>query len=318
MHRIVEYVPYDSSWPDQFSVEAAKIQEALVTNCIDVHHIGSTSVPGLAAKPVLDIMPVVKDITKVNILGLESIGYKNKGELGMPFRIYMSKGSPQHTHHLHIWEIGNPEIEKHLLFRDYLINNAGARAQYADLKSNLAQQYKNAHRTYTTLKDNFIKHLVSKTGFNGLTVVQPLHTNEWQEYHRIRKQQIFDLLPHIKYDPNHPTLTDPNHYHFILMKGINVIAVAQLQMLNEESAALRILATDIPYQGQGYGTYFLNLLERWVARHGKTKILMHAARRAELFYRKHGYVEMEFNDKGISNDHIDLGKILNKQNSGLT
>lgn len=127
MHRIVEIVEYDSSWPEQFSVESARIQKILGDNCIDVHHIGSTSVPGLAAKPVLDIMPVVEDITRVNIQGLEAIGYKNKGELGMPFRTYMSRGLPQHTHHLHIWEIGNPEIEKHLLFRDYLINNASAR-----------------------------------------------------------------------------------------------------------------------------------------------------------------------------------------------
>ena len=158
MHRIVEIVEYDSSWPERFSVESARIQKVLGDNCIDVHHIGSTSVPGLAAKPVLDIMPVVEDITRVNIQGLEAIGYKNKGELGMPFRIYMSKGSPQHTHHLHIWEIGNPEIEKHLLFRDYLINNSTAREQYADLKLSLAQQYKDAHRTYTTLKDDFIKN----------------------------------------------------------------------------------------------------------------------------------------------------------------
>lgn len=311
MHRIVEIMPYDESWPKKFDVEAAKIQEILGANCIDVHHIGSTSVSGLSAKPVIDIMPVVKDINRVNIAGLESLGYKNKGELGMPFRIYMSKGSPQHTHHLHIWEIGNPEIEKHLLFRNYLINNSTAREQYADLKLSLAQQYKDAHRTYTTLKDDFIKDLVFKTGFDGLTVVQPLHTNEWQEYHRITKQQIFDLLPHIKYDPNYPTLTDPNHYHFILMKGIKVVAVAEIQMFDEETAALRILATDPPHQGHGYRTYFLNLLERWVVQHGKTKILMHAARRAARFYRKQGYVEMEFNDQGISDDHVDLGKLLN-------
>lgn len=161
------------------------------------------------------------------------------------------------------------------------------------------------------MKDVFIKGLVAKTGFNGLTVVQALHDNEWKECHRIRKQQIFDRLPHIKYDPNHPTLTDPNHYHFVMMKGIDVIAVAQIEMFDEEAAILRILATDAPFQRHGYGTYFLNLMERWALQHGKIKILMHAARRAEQFYRRHGYTEMEFNDEGVSDDHIDLGKLLN-------
>lgn len=310
MKRIVEILPYDETWPEQFASEAAKIKNILGENCITVHHIGSTSVPGLAAKPVIDMIPVVKNIANVNIRGLEAIGYKNKGELGVPFRIYMSKGAPQHTHHLHIWEQNNPEIEKHLLFRDYLRANSIARQQYAELKTNLAKQYRNEHHKYTTLKDEFIKDIISKTKFSGLTIVQPLHANEWQEYNRIRKAQIFDPLPHIIYDAKHPTLTAPNHYHFIMMRGVDTIAAAQVEMLDATTAVLRILATDTPYQGQGYGTYFLNLLERWITQQGKSKILMHAARRAEKFYRNRGYVNMEFNDKGISIDHVDLGKEL--------
>lgn len=309
MPRIVEFVPYDTTWPQQFVAEAARIRAALGDNCIAVHHIGSTSVPGLAAKPVLDMMPVVKDITQVNIGGLEAIGFVNRGELGMPFRIYMHKGSPQHTHHLHIWEQGNPEIEKHILFRDYLINNPSVKQQYADLKEKLAAQYRNEHKNYTTLKDHFIKDVVAKSGFKGLTIVQPLHAKEFEEYHRIRKKEIFDRLPNIVYDPNHPTMTDPKQFHFILMQGITVIGVAQVEMLDAQTAVLRMLAIDEPYQKQGFGTYLLQQMERWIVLQGKSKILMHAAKRAENFYRKYGYIDMEFNDVGINDDHVDLGKM---------
>ncbi len=310
MPRVVEFVPYDINWPTQFAEEAAKISVALGENCIAVHHIGSTSVLGLAAKPVVDIMPVVQDITQVNIAGLEDIGYVNRGELGMPFRSYMHKGSPQHTHHLHIWEQGNPEIEKHLMFRDYLINHADDRQRYAAIKEQLASQYRNEHRIYTTFKDQFIKDLLYKTGFNGLTIVQPLHAKEFEEYHRIRKKEIFDLLPNIVYDPNHSTMTDPNHFHFILMLGINVIGIAQVEMLDTKTAVLRMLAIDQPYQRQGYGEYLLKQMERWILLSGRTTILMHAANRAEDFYRLRGYTDMEFNDVGINADHVDLGKIL--------
>ena len=80
MPRIVGLVPYDPNWPHQFAEETAKIKSVLGENCIAVHHIRSTSVPGLDAKPVLDIMPVVKNISQVNIPGLEGIGYVNRGE----------------------------------------------------------------------------------------------------------------------------------------------------------------------------------------------------------------------------------------------
>ena len=310
MPRIVEFVPYDLNWTTQFTEEATKIKTALGENCIIIHHIGSTSVPGLAAKPVLDIMPVVQDITQVNVAGLEAIGYVNRGELGMPFRIYMHKGAPQHSHHLHIWEQGNPEIEKHLMFRDYLINHMDARQRYATIKEQLASQYRNEHRTYTTLKDQFIKDLLYKTGFNGLTIVQPLHSKEREEYHRIRKKEIFDPLPNIVYDPEHPTMTDPNHFHFILMLGIRTIGIAQVEMLDAKTSVLRMLAIDQPYQSQGYGDYLLKQMERWVASQGKMKILMHAATRAEKFYRNRGYSDMKFNDVGIHADHVDLGKNL--------
>lgn len=75
----IEVVPYNPNWPLVFEEEAAKIREALGDNYIDIHHIGSTSVPNLAAKPIIDIIPVVRDIHAIDKLAMESLGYEVKG-----------------------------------------------------------------------------------------------------------------------------------------------------------------------------------------------------------------------------------------------
>jgi len=85
--RKIEVVEYDPSWPELFEVEAERIKQALGHNCIRIHHIGSTSIPGLSAKPVIDMLPVVRDIQEVDkaTKAMESLGYEAKGEYGMAF-----------------------------------------------------------------------------------------------------------------------------------------------------------------------------------------------------------------------------------------
>lgn len=88
MPRHIEVVPYDPNWPRIFEKEAQQIMLALGSNCLEVHHIGSTSITGLSAKPVVDILPVVKDIRTVDSFEkkMEEIGYRAKGEFGIAFR----------------------------------------------------------------------------------------------------------------------------------------------------------------------------------------------------------------------------------------
>jgi GrpB-like predicted nucleotidyltransferase (UPF0157 family) len=104
-------------------------------------HIGSTSIPGLAAKPIIDIMPVVKYLSKIDDRKLIALAYTPRGEMGMPFRRFYNKGEPQRTHHVHIWENGNPEIQKHLLFKKYLISHPEMVAKYAELKFKLSAEF---------------------------------------------------------------------------------------------------------------------------------------------------------------------------------
>jgi len=86
----IHVIPYHSEWPQLFEIEAAKIKQALSDNCITIHHIGSTSVTGLAAKPIIDMVPVVKNITTVDSAAKKmlALGYEAKGEYGMLFRRY--------------------------------------------------------------------------------------------------------------------------------------------------------------------------------------------------------------------------------------
>ncbi|WP_395477397.1 GNAT family N-acetyltransferase [Rickettsia endosymbiont of Pantilius tunicatus] len=132
---------------------------------------------------------------------------------------------------------------------------------------------------------------------------------EWQEYHRIRAEQIFEPI-NVEYDTNHPSITASNHYHFVLYKAKEIVATAHIEFLNENEAALRSLAVDKPHQKQGFGKYMMQLLEKWL-RDQNIKILkMHARISAETFYHKLGYIDMEFNDVSIQKNYIDLGKVL--------
>ncbi len=123
MARKIEVVDYCPEWKEKFWQEAAKIQEILGENCITVYHIGSTSVKGLRAKPIIDLMPVVKELEAVDLHNkeFEARGYECKGEYGILGRRFFMKGGDLRTHHVHIFaEESRKEIERHLVVRDYL------------------------------------------------------------------------------------------------------------------------------------------------------------------------------------------------------
>lgn len=141
--RKVEVVAYDETWPGSFDTEADEIRNLLGNHCMAIHHIGSTAVRGLAAKPVIDMLAVVDEIEAAerSAKELQQLGYKEKGENGLPGRRYFEKGGNERTHHLHCYEKGSPEISRHLAFRDFLREHPQQAAAYGDLKLSLAAQY---------------------------------------------------------------------------------------------------------------------------------------------------------------------------------
>lgn len=150
--------PPDPTWPEQFQEEVVRLAPAL-PGCIFIHHIGSTAVGGLLAKPVIDIMPVVLDIDAVDQANaaLAALGYEAMGEFGLPGRRYFRKGHEQRSHQLHVYAAGHPDIARHLAFRDYLRQVPVERDRYGALKQRLADEVAGDIERYMAGKDAYIK-----------------------------------------------------------------------------------------------------------------------------------------------------------------
>ena len=157
--RQVIVTPYQSSWPDAFQQEKEQLETIFGDRLLAVHHIGSTSVPGLSAKPILDILPVVDSLDGIEAFdaAMEQIGYEAKGEFGMSGRRYYRKGGDNRTHHIHLYADGNPEIMRHVVFRDYLRQQPEEVEAYSTIKERLAHQYPQDISAYIAGKDSFVK-----------------------------------------------------------------------------------------------------------------------------------------------------------------
>ncbi|MDW2885970.1 GrpB family protein [Exiguobacterium artemiae] len=157
--RQVIVTPYQTSWADAFQQEKEQLETIFGNRLLAVHHIGSTSVPGLSAKPILDILPVVDSLDGIEAFdaAMEQIGYEAKGEFGMPGRRYYRKGGDNRTHHIHLYADGNPEIMRHVVFRDYLRQHPQEVEAYSTIKERLARQYPEDISAYIAGKDSFVK-----------------------------------------------------------------------------------------------------------------------------------------------------------------
>ncbi len=152
---------YSADWPRLFEAERARLQAAIGRYVLDIQHIGSTSVPGLAAKPILDIGVAVANFEEaaVCIEPLAALGYEYLGELGIPRRHYFVKGAPR-THHLHMNEITSDDWQRTIAFRDYLRRHPAAVQQYADLKQALAVRFPEDREAYLNAKSEFIARIL--------------------------------------------------------------------------------------------------------------------------------------------------------------
>lgn len=157
--RQVIVTPYQSSWPEAFQQAKEQLETIFGDHLLAIHHIGSTSVPGLSAKPILDILPVVDSLDGIEAFdaAMEQIGYEAKGEFGMPGRRYYRKGGDNRTHHIHLYADGNPEIMRHVVFRDYLRQHPQEVEAYSTIKERLERQYPEDISAYIAGKDSFVK-----------------------------------------------------------------------------------------------------------------------------------------------------------------
>lgn len=154
------FAEYSPAWPSEFEQESQRLRTLLGAELIDVHHIGSTSVPGLPAKPIIDVLPIVHDIERIDerTRRLEAAGYRAWGEYGLRGRRYFTKDHHTlRTHNLHFYEQGHSDIERHLAFCAYLGQHKEARDEYAALKRNVYATHPADIAAYNNGKDAWIK-----------------------------------------------------------------------------------------------------------------------------------------------------------------
>ncbi len=159
---------YDPAWRKLFEEEKTRLLEVIGEYGVDIQHIGSTSVPGLGAKPVIDIQIGVRDLAEIDAYGIEPIvslgyDYRSEYEAELPFRRYFSKNNAagKRTHQIHLVEIESDWWERHILFRDYLRAHDSARDAYEQFKRELAPQFTNTN-DYAEAKTEFIQAMEVK------------------------------------------------------------------------------------------------------------------------------------------------------------
>jgi GrpB-like predicted nucleotidyltransferase (UPF0157 family) len=162
----VVVVPYDPAWPSEFETESKRILRALGDNVLYAHHIGSTAIPGIFAKPIVDILLEVHDLVRLDgqTGAMEDLGYEAMGEFGIPGRRYFRRRdrSGVRTHHVHAFQRGSAEIERLLAFRDYMIAHPAEAQAYGALKRELARVHAEDRQAYMDGKDGFIKEHEAK------------------------------------------------------------------------------------------------------------------------------------------------------------
>ncbi len=147
---------YDRSWPALFETECAGIKAALPDLTMKLHHIGSTAVAGLAAKPILDIAMVAPVGQHDDIAtALTGLGYIDRG-MRSGWLFIRLRDHDIRTHNLHLFDTGDPELVRHLTFRDRLRENPALRANYKQLKADLVRRYQGNRAAYAPAKSEFI------------------------------------------------------------------------------------------------------------------------------------------------------------------
>ena len=168
MSEPVYVVSYDPRWPYLFTIERSRVEAVLGSWAQAIEHVGSTAVPGLDAKPVIDLMVGVRDIWGANhcICSLEGIGYSFWAENPNPDRAlfvkFVDAGRTSRTHNLHVVEISGDLWNDRLIFRDYLRAHPETAREYALLKHDLASRFRDDREAYTEAKTGFVSTVVER------------------------------------------------------------------------------------------------------------------------------------------------------------
>jgi GrpB-like predicted nucleotidyltransferase (UPF0157 family) len=154
-------VDYDPAWPSIARRLIEEVRAACGGLLVQVEHIGSTAVPGLAAKPIIDLMPGLArpEDGLACVAPMEALGYEYRGAFGIPGRHYFPRQAEGErlAVHAHMFVVGHPEWTRHLLFRDYLRAHPRRMREYEALKRGLAERFRDERAAYTDAKSDFVR-----------------------------------------------------------------------------------------------------------------------------------------------------------------
>lgn len=166
---------FSEEWARMFQSEAQFLKTIFGDEIIRFEHFGSTSIQGMKAKPVIDMMAIVKDINKIDAYNdkMASLGYDVAGDWGIPGRRLFRKGGENRTHHIHFYQIDNPQIERHLIFRDYLRSHPEEATKYSSFKEELAQRFENTSG-YSPAKKAFVSEMEQRAllWFSEISIIE--------------------------------------------------------------------------------------------------------------------------------------------------
>lgn len=168
MERRIIVLDYDEKWKDAFIRIKERMDKVLADKVVSIEHVGSTSVIGLAAKPIIDIDIIIKDKSDLEEVTnrLNKIGYVYEGELGVIERYafcYVGE-EPLHCHNLYVCPETSEELKRHLIFRDYLRNHPEAVKYYGNVKKEGAKLYPNDIDKYIEYKSECVSSLYKESG----------------------------------------------------------------------------------------------------------------------------------------------------------
>ncbi|MBG9586285.1 GrpB family protein [Cytobacillus firmus] len=159
----IRLTEFNNNWAPMYQKEAQFLKSIFKDEIIKCEHFGSTAVQGMKAKPVIDMMCIVRNIEKIDEFNekMNKLGYDSAGEWGITGRRLFRKGGENRTHHIHVYQFDNPQIERHLIFRDYLRTHPREAARYTKFKEELAQRFEDT-ADYSQAKKVFVKEMEQK------------------------------------------------------------------------------------------------------------------------------------------------------------
>jgi GrpB-like predicted nucleotidyltransferase (UPF0157 family) len=164
--RTIIVVDYDPAWPEVFQQLLSKVWPLVSDFALSVEHVGSTAVPGLAAKPIIDLSIVVSSEAEVQLAieRLATIGYVHRGNLGVEGREAFQSPAESPAHHLYVCPHGSPGLQNHLAVRDYLRLHRETAQAYGELKKRLAREFPHDIESYIDGKTDFLLDVLQRAG----------------------------------------------------------------------------------------------------------------------------------------------------------